>query len=133
MLKIKKLRPVTCNICGGKVEFIQNKLIYGKPFGSGYCYYCKNCGAYVGTHKVRPREAMGILANEEMRQMKMKCHGIFDGMWQNGEQRRSMYKWLAGKLGIAVEECHFGYFDMDMLNKAYEILLARKAVRNDGL
>ena len=28
----------------------------------------------------------------------------------------------AVKLNIPVDECHFGYFDMDMLNKAYEIL-----------
>lgn len=121
-LVIKKLRPKECNICGGKVEYIQNKHIYGKSYGSGYCYYCENCGAYVGTHRVRPKEAFGILANAEMRQLKMKCHDLFDKMWTTGEQRKRLYKWLAKELGINVEDCHFGYFDMDMLKKSYKIL-----------
>lgn len=129
MLKIKKLRPTICNICGGEVEYISNKIIYGKPLGSGYCYHCKICGAYVGTHQVRPKEAFGILANHEMRQMKMKCHDIFDSMWNTCRQRKQLYFWLAKQLKIKVEDCHFGYFDMDMLNKAYKILVDKKKGR----
>ena len=64
-----------------------------------------------------------------MRQMKMKCHDIFDSMWSSCAQRKKLYKWLANELKINVEDCHFGYFDMDMLNKAYIILLNKnKAV-----
>lgn len=129
MLKIKKLRPTACNICGGKVEYISNKQIYGKPYGIGYCYYCTNCGAYVGTHRARPKEAFGILANKEMRQMKMKCHDIFDSMWNTCDQRKQLYKWLAKALKIKVEDCHFGYFDIDMLNKAHKILVEKKKGR----
>ena len=33
-----------------------------------------------------------------------------------------MYHWLAKRLKIPVEECHFGYFDLEMLEKAYVIL-----------
>ena len=121
-INIKKLRPTKCNICGGEVEYIPNKFIYGKPYGSGFCYHCCQCGAYVGTHKIRPQEAFGILANEEMRKMKMKCHDLFDKLWNTPEQRQKCYKWLADKLNIPVSECHFGYFDLDMLHKAYDIL-----------
>ena len=60
--EIKILRPTECNICGGEVEYIPNKQIYGKSYGSGFCYHCTNCGAYVGTHKPRPKDALGILA-----------------------------------------------------------------------
>lgn len=63
-INIKKLRPTKCNICGGEVEYIPNKFIYGKSYGSGFCYHCCQCGAYVGTHKIRPQEAFGILARE---------------------------------------------------------------------
>ena len=70
------LQPTGCNICGGKVEYISNDKIYGRRYGSGYCYHCTKCGAYVGTHKSRPRIAF----------------------------------------------CHFGYFDLDMLNSAYIII-----------
>ena len=129
MLIIKKIRPTTCNICNGKVEYINNTKIYGKPYGSGYCYYCTNCGAYVGTHRVRPKEAFGILANQEMRQMKMKCHDIFDSMWETPTQRKKLYAWLANALKIDIKDCHFGYFDMNMLNKAYIILTDKKKGR----
>ncbi len=123
------LYPTKCNLCGGVVVYISNSKIYGREYGSGKCYYCTSCGAYVGTHKPRPEEALGILGNAEMREMKMKCHELFDQQWKNEKNskkrnaaRKKSYAYLAVKLNIPVEECHFGYFDMDMLDKAYRIL-----------
>ena len=86
------LHPKICNLCGGDVEYISNEKVYGKKYGSGYCYHCTKCGAYVGTHKSRPKEAFGILANKEMRQMKMKCHDKFDALWETPTERRKLYK-----------------------------------------
>lgn len=116
------LYPKTCNICGGEVIYTTNDKIYGKRYGSGYCYLCTNCGAYVGTHRPRPKEALGLLADKEMRIMKMKCHDLFDRQWTNQHQRSMLYKKLADQLSIPIEQCHFGYFDLSMLKKAYEIL-----------
>lgn len=120
------LRPQICNLCGGRVIFINNKRIYGKSYGSGKCYLCTKCGAYVGTHKNRPHNAMGILANKEMRDMKIKCHELFDKEWKKEKNRpkarKAAYKNLAHRLGIKVRDCHFGYFDLPMLNKVYELL-----------
>ena len=123
------LHPTICNLCGGKVIFTSNILVYGKNYGSGKCYYCTNCHAYVGTHVPRPNEALGILSNKEMRNWKMKCHHRFDSFWKrfsSSKKRHSArnraYKRLAEELGIPVEECHFGWFDLDMLKKAYQIL-----------
>lgn len=133
------LQPTKCNICGGKVIYTSNSMIYGKEYGSGKMYYCTNCGAYVGTHKPRPTEALGILGNEEMRELKMKCHYIFDQQWKNisnGKKRHyarvNAYKELAKALGIRLEECHFGYFDMEMLQKAYMILNNDKEKRESN-
>lgn len=127
------LYPEKCNICDGKVIYVSNARIYGREFGSGKCYYCTKCSAYVGTHMSRPKEAFGILANEEMRNLKMKCHHLFDAKWgkeptirKKKIARKRAYKDLAIKLGIPTKECHFGYFDMNMLNKAYEILKGEK-------
>lgn len=124
-----ELNPTICNICGGKVVYVSNSKVYGKQYGSGFCYYCTKCGAYVGTHEPRPKEALGLLSNKEMRDKKMQCHEIFDRCWRNeqtGKQRHikrsSCYKRLAESLGISLEECHFGYFDLETLNRAYEIL-----------
>lgn len=119
--------PKTCNICGGRVEYISNARIYGRQYGSGYCYHCTKCGAYVGTHRPWPRKAMGILADAEMREWKMKCHGLFDPFW-NGtgkgmqKRRQSLYRRLAEEMDTPLEECHFGYFNLQQLKQAYEIM-----------
>lgn len=121
------LHPTTCNLCGGPVVFTSNAAIYGKEYGSGKCYLCQNCGAYTGTHKPRPTEAMGLLADAPMRGGKMACHGLFDALWRGKpkarKKRQDLYLWLAGKMGVPVEECHFGHFDIHQLRKAYGILM----------
>lgn len=64
------LHPTVCNLCGGSVVYTSNAEIYGREYGSGKCYLCTQCGAYVGTHKPRPQEALGLLADERMRKEK---------------------------------------------------------------
>ncbi len=121
------LHPTTCNICGGRVVFTSNTAIYGKEYGSGKCYLCRNCGAYTGTHKPRPAEALGLLADEPMRRGKVACHSVFDPLWMGKpkarKKRKDLYLWLADKMGISFEECHFGYFDILQLRQAYSILI----------
>ena len=121
------LQPTECNLCGGAVEYIPNAKIYGRAYGSGYCYRCRDCNGYVGTHKRRPWEAFGILANDEMCEWKRKCHIVFDNLWQDKTERfryRSRYyNALAKKLNINKKNCHFGYFDVPLLKKAYEIII----------
>lgn len=116
------LYPKVCNLCGGSVIYVSNALIYGKPYGSGYCYLCQHCGAYVGTHKPRPKEAFGILANAEMREAKKYCHNKFDALWKTREQRKALYSKLAEAMSIPVSQCHFGYFDLEQLGKAAHII-----------
>lgn len=131
------LKPTTCNICGGVVEYIENSKIYGKSYGSGFCYRCLNCDAYVGTYKDRPSVAMGILADKEMRKWKMYCHDLFDKLWkthyiidENNNlkkvfpkmKRGQAYKRLAEEMGIEQENCHFGYFNIKELKRAYAII-----------
>lgn len=118
--------PTKCNLCGGKVIYTQNDTIYGKRYGSGYCYLCTKCGAYVGTHKPRPKEALGLLADDRMRKGKMACHEKFDSFWKgkkNAKRKRAaLYENLAEEMGIEVTNCHFGYFTLDELKKAYRII-----------
>ncbi len=116
------LQPTKCNLCGGKVIYTTNDTIYGKQYGSGYCYLCTNCRGFVGTHKPNPKIALGILADSEMRELKIKAHSLFDKTWNNRKERNAAYKNLAIKLNIPIDECHFGYMDKDMLIKAINIL-----------
>lgn len=115
-------QPTVCNICGAPVKLVGNEQIYGRKYGSGLAYLCTGCGAFVGTHRPRPREAFGILANAEMREWRKKCHSRFDSMWRTASQRRYMYARLAEKLSIPVSDCHFGYFDLPTLKRAYQLL-----------
>lgn len=121
------LHPKTCNLCGGEVIYTRNAVVYGREYGSGWCYLCQNCGAYVGTHKPRPREALGLLADADMRNGKMLCHSLFDPLWKGkpkaGKKRKDLYFWLSRKMNIPYAECHFGYFDIRKLRQAYKILL----------
>ena len=120
------LRPTTCNICGGDVVFTSNSVVYGKEYGSGKCYLCQSCGAYTGTHRPRPKEALGLLADEKMRKGKVMCHELFDARWKGKlkaqKKRRDLYSWLANQMGLSVEDCHFGHFDIHQLRQAYRIL-----------
>lgn len=104
------------------MSYVSNARVYGSRYGSGWCYLCESCGAYVGTHGPRPREAMGILADKRMRRLKMECHELFDRTWETNAERRERYARLANRLGIPVAECHFGYFDAPMLERALAIL-----------
>jgi len=123
------LYPTECNICGAEVIYTSNAEIYGKKYGSGMCYLCTNadCNSYVGTHISRPKEAFGILADKDMRKGKMLCREIFDSKWMGRagakKKRVQMYRWLARQLEIPVSLCHFGYFDIDTLRRAYRILV----------
>ena len=101
------LYPEKCNLCGGQVIYTSNAIIYGREYGSGKCYYCTNCHAYVGTHVPRPKEALGILADANMRNQKIKCHAMFDELWKHEDtgkkrhkKRVEAYKWLA-LLGVS--------------------------------
>lgn len=120
------IHPTRCNICGGPVVYCSNSRVYGREYGSGYCYLCQSCGAYVGTHKPRPREALGLLADEPMRTGKKMCHALFDPLWKGktkaGKKRHDLYGWLSHEMGVPVEYCHFGYFDLAQLRRAYIIL-----------
>ena len=61
-------QPTVCNLCGGEAILCSNARVYhGREYGSGLCCYCLGCGAYVGTHKPRPQEAMGLLGSVHIR------------------------------------------------------------------
>lgn len=118
------LKPIRkCNLCGGEVEYVSNEVVYGRRYGSGFCYRCRSCGAYVGTHEPRPLEPYGILADDEMRALRKRLHSMFDETWRSGRlKRKESYLLLSKALGIPKEQCHFGMFDKRMLARSLEIL-----------
>ena len=115
-------RPTVCPVCGGDVEYGRMEDYGIKPFQSGYCYICKDCGAYVATHKHRTKEALGVLGNAEDRRLRAECHNLFDRHWESTKGRNEAYIALADALNIRYSDCHFGYMRGDMLRQAKEII-----------
>lgn len=109
--------PTKCNICGGKVKLNRcNK----EQSRSGFVYYCTNCYAWVGTSPKNPTEALGELANKEMRGKRVELHRWFDKLWKNHTEREMYYDKLAAALGKS--ECHFSQMTMEELKKAEKIV-----------
>lgn len=113
--------PKTCPFCGHEIVKTSNTELYGKEYGNGVCYLCRNCKASVGTHP--NGKPLGLLANAEMKRLKKLCHAYFDSCWKSRKlKRNNAYKILSKKLNISVSDCHFGYFNTDMLNNSLKIL-----------
>lgn len=118
--------PTRCRYCGSDVTLVDNKIIYGKSFHSWpYAYLCqgKGCGAYVGVH---PNTAvpLGTLADKPLRMARKRTKGRFIAlMKEKSWPRKRAYAWLASQLHIPVRDCHFGWFEKDMLDKVATAVL----------
>ncbi len=116
--------PEKCIYCGDTVNLVSNSVVYGREYGNGLCYKCVSCDSYVGVHHDRVTP-LGRLADNELRKLKQQAHTLFDPLWKTKPRRMSRqtaYDRLADKLGIPAKECHFGWFDREMLLKSIEIL-----------
>ena len=117
--------PTHCDVCGSSnIRYTSNAEIYhGKQYGNGYCYICDNCKSSVGVHNTKSKMPLGRFANKEMKKLKMECHNKFDILWkEKGFKRKDCYGYLANKLGLHLRETHFGWFDIEYLNKALDII-----------
>jgi hypothetical protein len=74
--------------------------------------------------------ALGRLANAELRQWRIAAHQAFDPLWQakmarerisRNQARTAGYRWLAGRIGINLDQCHIGAFDIDECKKVVEL------------
>jgi 2-hydroxychromene-2-carboxylate isomerase len=65
---------------------------------------------------------LGRLANAELRLAKQRAHAAFDALWKDGSMERSeAYSALAKALGLAFDDCHIGYFDLDTCARVVEL------------
>jgi hypothetical protein len=124
---------VRCD-CGREAELVGGDIIYPhRPdlFEKNF-WLCKPCDAYVGCHP--PVDAkgkggqgdgtvpLGRLANAELRRWKSNVHQLFDPIWKSGKKSRGgAYKWLAEELGIEIDECHIGIFDIETCKRAIAV------------
>ncbi len=121
-----------CPYCNKKSKLVKGREVYPRSpsLGDKDIYQCKPCDALVGCHPgtITP---LGRLANAQLRKAKMAAHVAFDLRWVSaatgrGSKRRIAYQWLADQLNIDKEECHIGYFDLEMCKRVVEVCRAQR-------
>lgn len=122
-------KPI-CPYCESDSKLVTGLSIY--PHRSDLAelsfYQCAPCEAYVGCHK-GTTNALGRLANAELRQWKSIAHRVFDPIWRTGLiKRKEAYQALAREMGIEAKHCHIGMFDVDQCKAVYAICKAGKLI-----
>mgnify|MGYP004669273201 FL=1 len=126
-------KPTICRYCGSPVVYTSNAEIYGKEYGTGKCYLCRNCRAFVGVHPGTDTP-LGTLANEELREWRKEAHFWFDRIWKKPTRittRYNAYGNLARKMGLPREETHIGMFEIEQCKKVIEF--SKEKMQRNGV
>jgi hypothetical protein len=112
-----------CPYCGGRASVKDSRVIYGVSYGNAWiCENFPKCDAYVGTHK-GTNKPLGRIANKELRELKKRCHELFDPLWKNGKMSRSgAYMALQRVMGLSGRRAHIGKFDENECRKLIELV-----------
>lgn len=99
---------VSCPYCGLQARLVAGKAVYPRLPD----LWDSPCNAYVGVHE-GTELPYGTLANAALRQARRRAHEAFDPIWGGDKsKRKAAYAWLAGRLGVSVDDCHIGGFDL---------------------
>lgn len=108
-----------CPYCGKDIVCVGSSVIYGKGYEYGVMYACSDfpkCDSYSGgTNK--------SLANKELRELRKKCHKMFDELWKSGDMtRKEAYTWLYKIMKVPRNEVHIALFRDEQCKKLLNIL-----------
>jgi len=117
-----KTKQKTCRYCQQPAQLLRYRGA-GYPYRSDYgpTWVCVPCQAWVGCHD-GTTNALGGLANAELRGWKVKAHAAFDPLWKakiardgcsKSKARKAGYRWLSEQLSIPYEKTHIGYMSID--------------------
>lgn len=134
MRNIRGSRVKTCRYCLLPAQLLRTGEA-GYPYPGrdfGPMWTCVPCAAWCGCHP-GTENALGGLANAELRKAKQAAHAAFDPLWKGkmrrdnvpqGRARRAGYRWLADQMGIPFKRCHIGYMNLDECQKVVEVCSA---------
>ena len=107
-----------CSYCNKETEYIDSKNYYSNGVSYGMIYICRGCDAYVGVHKGTDN-ALGTLANKELRELRKQAHALFDPIWKSGKMsRKDAYRYLFDNTGVK----HISWTDIESCKKVIEFL-----------
>lgn len=102
-------KEVSAVCVGGSLVYPHRKDLESLVF-----YQCPVCANFVSTHK-KTGFPMGVIANQEMKRLRMSIHSVLDPLWKNKMiKRKELYCIMSAKMGIvqyhtaflrSVEEC----------------------------
>lgn len=116
-----------CDYCGRWADLVTGKDVcpHRKDLVNRRFYRCVPCEAYVGCHPGTDMP-LGRLANAELRAAKQEFHAIFDPHWKRAKYksqgRTACYRRLADQMGIPMNTCHIGMFDVDQCRIAIQFI-----------
>lgn len=140
------LHPV-CPYCGRPATLFNGGaiLVLATKARAHKFWACPPCDAYVACHrKGHPifmkkgkvvisdgTYPLGSLANEALRTLRQRTHGVFDPLWKDvkientsraarAKVRTKAYSWLAALMNLPVSNCHIGMFDEEQCLRAIE-------------
>ena len=106
-----------CPECDGKMSLRNSK--HGPFYG---CSNYPQCKAAHGAHP--DGKPLGVPANKETKQWRIKAHDAFDKLWNfpgGRKHRGAAYGFLRRKMGLTHEECHIGKFDQQQCEQVIAV------------
>lgn len=136
--------PPTCPYCNEASKLVTGAELYPHRPTLHKCFFwrCEPCKAHVGCHREgalfmigdkraisNGRVPLGRLANADLRRAKSEAHTAFDTMWRTRTMSRNgAYRWLAKELGITVDECHIGMFDLQQCRAVVDAVAQYRSI-----
>ncbi len=111
-----------CPECGSDLILRESKK-YKRIFWG--CITFPKCDSGHGAHQYGELrgEPLGIPANKETKQWRMKAHAIFDKLWKDKlMSRKDAYKHLQLIMNIPKDIAHISMFNIDLCKKLIEVL-----------
>lgn len=113
---------IECPYCGGEAELVDSKEIYHKSYGN--TWICKPCDAYVGCLK-GSKKPLGRLANKELRHWRVRAYDMIKSKKTVDQCTiNQVYRWLARKMQLPIEECRVVNFTVEQCRDAVKICAA---------
>ncbi len=116
-------QSLICPDCGAPM--VLRNSCFGKFYGCSRWPVCK------ATHGAHPNgDPLGIPADHETKQWRIKAHAAFDTLWNKkssrGRKRGKAYKWMQKAMGLTEAEAHIGRFDIAQCQKLIALVEKRK-------
>ena len=132
-------RRILCPKCGAMAILRPASEIYGDPRRTDRLYVCSNypkCRSYVSTYP-GTNVPMGVLADGDLRNLRIQAHRKFDEVWKTGiMSRENAYRWMADRLGISMRDAHIAMFGeyrcRELIRECEQVLANHRTIQTEG-